>query len=245
MIQDNAVGAVTPLQGVFPTRNPLDFGRRHVENKEAIERVEANMPSLGHLEMSLRGKRELGHILGVHGPPTPRGKQIADGYVRLVEKTILEYQESREKLVAFLKDGTLDHYFRAQDHFESSTQSLHRAILYLDRLRRLGFRQADGSPFIPRPSNLEVLRDDVKERVRQLRDLAEHLDKDIIEGKILDDADVAIHLGWDKAHLGETEIAYVDFIRWIEQLHYFALLLSRVQVVVGERPDGNTEQDDV
>src|SRR5437870_3485166 len=107
-----------------------------MENQAAVERVDAKMPSLAHLETPLRSKRELGHILGVHGPPTPRGKQIADGYVRLVEKTILEYEEAREKLIAFLKDGTLDHYFRAQDHFESSTQSFHRAILYLDQLRR-------------------------------------------------------------------------------------------------------------
>jgi hypothetical protein len=150
-----------------------------VENQEkqaAVQRIETNMPSVAHLETSLRAKRELGHILGIHGPPTPRGKQIADGYVRLVEKTTLEYQESREKLIAFFKDGTFDHYCRAQDHFESSIHSLHRAILYLDQLRGLGFRRSDGTPFVPRPRDLEVLREDVKSRVREFRDLAEHLD---------------------------------------------------------------------
>lgn len=214
-----------------------------MENEAAVEIVQANMPSLAHLETSLRSKRELGNILGVHGPQTPRGRQIADGFVRLVEKTTLEYRQSREGLIAFLKDGTLDHYFRAQDYFESSIQSLHRAILYLDRLRALGLRQRDGSPFVPRPRDLEVLRDDVKTRVRELRDLAEHLDKDIVGGRLPVDAEVAIHLGRDAACLGMTEIVYVDLARWIEQLHYFALFLSRVQVLVGEPSSGHGESN--
>lgn len=203
------------------------------------------MPTLRHLETSLRGKRMLGKILGVHGPPTPRGKQIADGYVRLVEKTITEYQASRERFVLFMGgDGAFDNYCRAQDHLESCVQSLHRAILYLERLRRLGIRQTDGSPFVPRPRELEVLRDDVKARVRDLRDACEHIDKDIIDGKISADADVAIHLGWEGVALAETRITYVQLAGWIEQIHHFALLLSRVQIVVGEPPKETEERSD-
>jgi hypothetical protein len=55
---------------------------------------------------------------------------------------------------------------------------------------------------------------------------------------------VAIHLAWDKASLGEAQILYMDFARWIEQLHYFALLLSRVQVIVGEPPTKSSEKTD-
>src|SRR5687767_12307543 len=67
-----------------------------------------NMPSLEGLETSLRSKRALGHFLGIHGPPTPRGRQMADGYVRLVEKTMLEYSAARETLLKYLKDGYAD-----------------------------------------------------------------------------------------------------------------------------------------
>jgi len=169
--------------------------------------------------------------------------QIADGYVRLVEKTLLEYQQSRERLIRFLKEGDIDDYFRAQDCFESGVHSLHRAILYLDRLRALGLRQRDGSPFVPRPRDLEVLTNPVKERVRKLRDLAEHLDKDIVSGRLPLEADIAIHLGWNKACLGTAEIAYVDLARWVEQLHYFALLLSRVELVVREPGSAQPEEE--
>jgi hypothetical protein len=212
------------------------------DNHNPVERIFRSMPALDQLETSLRGKRMLGNVLGVHGPPAPRSKQIADGYVRLVEKTILEYKASREKLVEFNRDGVFDDYCRAQDHIESSVHSLHRAIMYLEQLRRLGFRRADGSSFIPKPRELEVSREDVKARVRGLRDSAEHLDKDIIEGKISVDADVAIHLGWEGIHLAATTITYVELARWIQQLHSFALLLSRVQIVVAE-PHKSPEGD--
>ena len=192
------------------------------------------MPSLDSLEKSLRGKRMLGKLLGVHGPPTQRGMQIADGYVQLVEKTVLEYIDARDKLIAFVRDGYDDDYHRAQDHFESCINSLHRAILYLERLRRKGFRQLDGTPFIPRPRDLEVIRQDVQKQVRVLRDACEHLDDDIINGTFPLNAEVAIHLGWEQAQLGEARIRYDELSAWITQLHHFAVLLSRVEIVIGD-----------
>ncbi len=191
------------------------------------------MPGLSDLDSSLRGKRLLGRIMGVHGPSTPRGLQIADGYVRLVEKTLLEYECARKEMHSFMADSALDRYLRAQDHFESCVQSLHRAITYLDRLRRMGLRRSDGTPFIPRPSELEILNQSVVRQVREVRDACEHLDADIINAKISEDAEVAIHLGWKSATLADKSICYHDISRWITQLHYFAVPLSRVEIVVG------------
>jgi hypothetical protein len=193
---------------------------------------ELQMPSLSDLDPSLRGKRLLGRIMGVHGPSTPRGLQIADGYVRLVEKTLLEYESARKEMLSFMADGALDSYLRAQDHFETCVQSLHRAIIYLDRLRRMGLRRSDGTHFVPRPSELEVLNQGVIRQVRDIRDACEHLDEDIINGKILEDAEVAVHLGWKCASLADKDICYHDISRWIIQLHHFAVPLSRVELVV-------------
>ena len=192
------------------------------------------MPSLEGLETSLLSKRFLGNVLGVHGPRLPRSKQITDGFVRLIEKTVIEYLHAREKLNAFLREGYADDLFRAQDHFESCVQSLHRAVLYFERLRQFGFRGPDGSPFIPRPRDLEVLRDPVKRQIRRFRDLIEHLDADILAGLLPEHADTAIHLGWESARLSHSEIRYEDLARWIRQLHHYALLLSQVQLVVSD-----------
>ncbi|WP_455231009.1 hypothetical protein [Geopseudomonas aromaticivorans] len=147
-----------------------------MENEIFLNRITTSMPELD-LESSLRSKRVLGNLLGVHGPHTPRGKQIADGLVRLVEKATLEYKASRERIIALLSEGEFDNYHRAQDHFETSLHSVHRAVSYLERLRSMGFRLPDGQPFIPRPRDLEILRSDVKTKIRVFRDFAEHLGK--------------------------------------------------------------------
>jgi hypothetical protein len=179
----------------------------------------------------------LGNLISVHGPASKHGKQIADGLVRLIEKTTLEYEAARDKFVLYMCDnGEFDHYCRAQDHFESCIQSLHRSICYLDRLRRLGLRQANGSSFVPKPREIKVLGEEVKGRVRKMRDACEHLDKDIIDGKLGEDADVAIHLGWQGIDLTAITISYAELASWIEQIHHFALLLSRVHIIVGEPP---------
>jgi len=201
------------------------------DNSEGVERLERGMPDLAHLEGSLRGKRELGRALGAHAQPSGRGAQLADGFVRLVEKALLEYQEARARQIAFTAQGDFDDWFRAQDHFESCVQSLHRGIVYLERLRSLGCRRSDGEPFIPRPRDLEVLRDSVKTQVRDMRDAVEHLDKDILDGNLSESATVGIHLQFEKATLGSLQLRYAEVARWIEQLHEFAALLSRVNLV--------------
>ena len=151
--------------------------------------------------------------MGVHAQPSGRARQIADGYVRLVEKVVLEYQESRTNLVTFLATGTADHEYRAQDHFESCVQSLHRAMEYLEQLRRFGYKRSDGTPFIPKPRELQVLRDSTRTQVRDMRDAVEHLDKDILEGRLSETAKVGIHLGWEKASLGSLTLGYTDVAR--------------------------------
>jgi hypothetical protein len=72
--------------------------------------------------------------------------------------------------------------------------------------------------------------------VRQFRDLSEHLDADILSGRIPENAEVAIHLVWDRASLADAEIRYEDITNWIRQLHQFAVLLSRVEIIVNN-PD--------
>jgi hypothetical protein len=197
------------------------------------------MPSLSGLDASLRGKRELGRILGAHGSSTSRGLQIADGYVRLVEKTIIEYESARREMVSFMAGGVLGKYFRAQDHFETCLQALYRAIIYLDRIRRLDIRHKDGTPFEPRPPDLEVLSEGVRSRLEEIRDACVDLDEDIINERIPEDAEVAICLGWDCARLADKEICYDEISKWIIQLYQIAVPLSRVEVVVNNTGGGN------
>ena len=88
-----------------------------------------------------------------------------------------------------------------------------------------------------------MLRDSVKSQVREMRDAVEHLDNDILDGRLPETATVGIHLGWEKASLGSLQLDYADVARWIEQLHEFAALLSRVHLVVGPSPEADPDND--
>lgn len=214
-----------------------------IKKNNTVELSIESIPTLENLEVSLRSKRMLGNVLGRHGPASKNGKQIADGLVRLVEKAVQEYKAAIKKFALFMcGNGEFDNYCRAQDHMESCIQSLHRAICYIERLRRMGFRQAEGAPFIPKPREIEFLRDEAKGRVRKLRDACEHLDKDIIAGKLGPDDDVAICLRLEGVDLSGISILYNELARWIEQIHHFAILLSQVHIVVdGSAPLGNAK----
>jgi hypothetical protein len=114
---------------------------------------------------------------------------------------------------------------------------------YLEHLRRFGYKRGDGTPFIPKPRELEVLRDSIRDQVRDMRDAVEHLDRDILEGRLGETVKVGIHLGWERASLGGLTLGYADVARWITQLHEYAALLSRVHLVVGPAPPQGDAND--
>lgn len=196
------------------------------------------MPAL-RVEPALRAKRRLGKILGVHGPHDPEGQLIVDGLVRLVDKAALEYMAARNELLEFAVAGYLDRYHRAQDHFESFVQCLHRAMIYLDRLRARGYRTVDGGPLVSRPRDLEALGPVATKTVRQFRDSLEHLDKDILSGQIPPQDDVGPRLDTHQASIGGFVLSYEDSARWCEQIHAVAAPLSIVHISVGPAPEAD------
>ena len=82
------------------------------KKNNTVELLNKCIPTLENLEVSLRGKRMFGNVLGIHGPTSKNGKQIADGLVRLVEKAVLEYRTARKKFALFMcGDGELSVIF--------------------------------------------------------------------------------------------------------------------------------------
>ena len=210
------------------------------ENPEGTARLEAGMPLLA-ASGNLRSKRQLGHFLGVAAPAQPKGRQIVDGLVRLSDKSVCEYQACREALLTFLRHGNPDHLHRAQDHFESCVQSLHRAMNYLERLRTLGYRTDGGHPLVARPRDLEVLRDGVRGQVRVFRDLLEHLEDDIAADRVPSDSPAQLHLGWEKATLENASLEYSDIVRWCTAIHELVAPLAQVTLTVGPaEPSANS-----
>lgn len=237
--RNSAVGAgFMQSARLEPANSPFAGLRRHTvrmtenDNLEGVARLEAGMPYLS-VDASLRAKRQLGHVLGVAAPREPKGRQIVDGLIRLSDKSISEYAACRERLLLFLRQGHANDLYRAQDHFESCVLALHRAINFLDRLRSLGYRTSDGQPLVARPRDLAVLRDDVRGRVRRLRDLLEHLEDDIVGDRIPPSSPAQLHLGWELAVLEGAELAYKDLAEWCTDIHRIVAPLAQVTLVHG------------
>ncbi len=204
-------------------------------NEAGVQRLKDGMPSIDHLESSLKPKHDLGKIIGVYKFPDVRGMQITDGFVRLVDKAVIEYRESRSRLIKFLAQGMADDGCRASYHFESCIQSLHKAINYIERLRHLGYSRGDNSPLIPKPRDMTVLQENVKSEIRKFRDAIEHLDNDIIDGRLPENQIIGVHLGWKVATVGKFHLAYKNIVKWLEQLHEIAAILSRVHLTQGDQ----------
>jgi hypothetical protein len=199
-----------------------------------LEQLKNGMPDLG-LDTSLRAQRQTGKLLGVHGPYDTKGQLIADGLIRLVEKAVIEYDLTKSELLQFLPDGYVFHYHRAQDHFESCIQCLFRAITYLDQLRSCGYQDSNKKPLVPRARELEVLSDSTKKSVRIFRDYLEHLDRDILNGKLNAASDVGPKLGTTAAEISDATLVYVDVARWCHQVHGIASQLSKIIVTTSEK----------
>lgn len=190
------------------------------------------MPSLSDLDAALRSKRFLSNLLRINSPPTSRGKQLADGFVHLVQKALIEYEALRHTLAAFLENGLAEDFHRAQDHAENCVNALHRGIEYLDRLRGLGFRRVDGSPYVPRARDLAVLRENRRRAVREMRDLVEHVNADILGDRVDPSGDVTVRPTFDSLRLGTVELTYAQMADNIRLLHSFAVELSEVRITV-------------
>lgn len=203
-------------------------------NRKGIERLTASMPSLDELDSSLRSRRFLGNLLKISAPPTSIGRHVADAFVHVVAKSLIEYRALRAAMLSFLADGIAEDYHRAQDQAESCVNSLHRAIKLLDRLRSLGFTLPDGQPYVPRARDLAILREANRKKVRDLRDAQEHIDSDVLGGRLPPDSDVTIRPMWDKLSLHGKELSYAEIAENVRQLHKFAAELSTVTIVVSE-----------
>ena len=207
-----------------------------MSNPEGTQKLQNGMPSLADLDASLRSKRFLSNVLGINSPPTSHGTQLADGFVHLEQKALIEYEALRITLTAFLENGIAEDFHRAQDYAETCVNTLHRCIEYLDRLRSLGFRRADGSPYVPRARELAVLRDDRRRAVRKMRDLLEHIDADILGGRVAPGGDVTVCLTFESLQLGPAVLSYVQMADNIRLLHSFAVELSEVRITVANAP---------
>ena len=176
------------------------------------------MPDLSHLDSKNSLNAILNMLFGARGIPGHPGQGLLTSYVRVMDKTILEYEAARSALTEWLTtpNNVMSPLFRTIDHLETCVDSLNRVSEFAERLRRL-----EGAPPIDRQ---KLPRQRERDEIGQARDAIQHADKDLVDHRTGESTGRSMALlpmdgGFE---VGGHEIEWRDLARWIEQYHDLA-----------------------
>ena len=182
------------------------------------------MPDLSELYDKVLLTLILNVWLRGRGPKDQKASIFVTSFIRLVDKTLVEYKYSRSALLEYVNTpaNTMSPLFRATAHLETCIHSLKRAIRFAEHIRR-----DKKSPTIPQ--KLDVISKSAQIRITVVRDAIEHMDDRIIKGKIPKNGPVALIMKSDCLELAGEIITYIELAEWIKQLHRLALEFADYQ----------------
>src|SRR5215208_6871858 len=137
------------------------------------------MPDLSNLSGKLTIDYFLNYAFGntelqMSGP----GQAQFLNFIRLVDKTLLEYEPARFDLQNYVNsDNRTSLFMRCVDHMENCVDSLHRSFLHLDGLRTSIYRerQRTNEP-LPDIHRDELPKSSNRKRIDNIRDAIQHMD---------------------------------------------------------------------
>lgn len=183
--------------------------------KNLVEAQQLDMPDLSALCWRNTSTHAFRNWLTGHGLQGVPERALLTRLVALSDRASREYEDARECLEQFIarpKNGppyTLL-VFEASDHLEASISALHRAALHAEVLKRL--------PSVPKITRPELLSNGEIAEIRFLRDATEHLERDLLAGKVAIGANVLIAPGADGFEFGGKEVRYARLAQWITKL---------------------------
>ena len=192
---------------------------------------ECKMPNLSELER-LQGALTLRVVFTQtdveFGRKTALLRRI---FVRLIDKSISEYQEARKALDLQVQEskrstkemqetGRIIYMFSFSDHMENCINSVRRLLRLLERIN-----SEKDAPIIPRDKK-RFLSSQGK-RLIDLRDAFEHMDERIQRDEIGYDEAIMIKLGSsdDRVEIGPYQVTFLELSGIIKKLHEIASYL--------------------
>ena len=185
----------------------------------------SKMENLSELKTSLAQSMVLRHAFPGEKPPQFKPSEINAAFVRLVDKAILEYERARKQLERYAYKKypmrPLIALFRAADEFENCITSVHRAIRFLNCIKRI-----KENPRLTDSLKL-VLR--AEKNTKKFRDAIHHLDDDIMKKERARNPAGAFGIKVCVSHIENQSgiIKYMDLAKWIKYMHEFAKEFSR------------------
>lgn len=191
--------------------------------------TQCGMVDLSEKEQSVVARYVHYYIFGKYGPRDWGSQLRLVSFLRLVDKTVHEYESARKLLLQYLDARNGEEPIillgRTAGHIENYMNALHRSILFAKSLRshHNKIRRRDPSlPVLPLPQKMPLLTAEGTSRIETIRHAIEHMDNKICEDKIVNDGPLAILVKNDGIELDEVEISYSELADWIQQLYEIA-----------------------
>lgn len=176
------------------------------------------MPDLSSLSSTVTLSHLLNIVFRSAGAEDAEGRIILRSYIRLLDKTLQDYELSRMHFTEFVNrkdNGVLSPLFRAIGHMENCLNSFTRTLRFVRSI-------ADHPELGSEIGQLDVLRSSNRKRVQKIRNAIEHMDDRIRKGKIQTDDFTALWMDEDYLTLEGHQIKYEELGEWLSELHTLA-----------------------
>ncbi len=179
----------------------------------------------------LHSKNSLNLILNLYlrrgGPNDKLAKGLWINYVRMVDQAIYEYHFARKYMEEFVTtdNNTISPLLRCSTHFENCIVSIRKAINFARSIRK---NQA--APEIPKT---ELLSDRGARKIMDARNMLEHLEENLIKGKIEEGSMIMLAPEEKYLSIGSIVITYAELSVWLKELFEIA------EVIKDYRPTEN------
>jgi hypothetical protein len=191
------------------------------------------MPDLSNLSAKLTVNYILNYTFGNAGLQMGGSGQYQFlNLIRLVDKTLLEYEQARDYLQRYVDSHNKTSLFlRCVDHMETCVDSLHRVFLHLEGLKaslhEKQERTARTNESLPQIRRGELPGKNARKRIRRIRHAMQHMDERIGRGEAgADIAPIGLNVKSNSIELDHEEVYFAELASWIRQMHEFAEQLT-------------------
>ncbi|MEO8343980.1 MAG: hypothetical protein ABI536_09160 [Gallionella sp.] len=175
----------------------------------------SSLPDLSGIFRRVTLNYMLNAVFSGAGAKDDKARMFVQSYIRLIDKTLEEYELSRTNFEVFVTDKTNRSFgslFRAIGHMENCLYSLARAI-------RFAGAMADHPEMAKHVSSLSVLQKRVRTRFEKIRNSIEHMDERVRNMKVKVGDLSVLWLGEEHLELESRRINYSELATWLTELH--------------------------
>jgi hypothetical protein len=177
-------------------------------------------------------------------PENNQVNAITTTYVRLVEGALTEYRQARLLVFSFWNEHrslALGPATLSATYFEACLSDMHRATRFMICLRGHPDTPAGMRALIPKKPRFA--EDRVADRIRNMRDAIQHLDEDLLEGRVSESMPFALIATGpetlienepgqtlktiDRLAIGNLEIRFSELYKWLVEMGTYAEELSK------------------